>query len=441
MKDRFDGKDLCDEKINTKLNQEIESYQKIERQLKESEEKFRLLFEKSTDPIFLLDGDTYTDCNEAALKFMGCSRKEQLIGLRPSDTLPEKQPDGGVSSEKAKEFIGIALKKGSVRFEWVRRNFEGKEFCIDVSLTVIPVHGRKIMYVVWRDITERKRAEDALKKTEKKYRDIFENAVEGIFQFTSEERLVSANPAFAEMTGYNSPEELIQCVAEVTRQLFVNQEDYERWHELIEKNDVIDTFETEIYKKDRSTLWANINAHAVRDEHGKILFYEGTFTDISKRKQAEKKLEIKEKELEEKTKNLEEVNAALKVLLKERENDKKELEDRIVSNVKTLIVPYMEKLKKRRLDPKDKTYLEIIEANLNDIISPFLQQAGLKYVRLTPTELEIASLIKNGKGTKAISDLLHISEGTTKFHRNNIRKKLGLLKEKVNLRTYLLSLK
>ena len=294
-------------------NLEIKNHEQMEKILMESEEKFRLLFEKSTDPILLLDGDTYIDCNEAALRFMGCSNKEQLVGLRPSETLPERQPDGRLSSEKAREFINIALKKGDVRFEWVRRNFEGKDLWIDVSLTVIPIKGRKIMYTVWRDITERK--------------------------------------------------------------------------------------------------------------------------------QAERALEIREKELDAKSKNLEEVNAALKVLLKERENDKKELEEKIVSNVKNLIMPYLEKLKRGKLDANHMTYLGIIEENLNDIISPFMQNVGLKYAHLTPTEIDITTLVKNGRSTKEISDLLCISPGTVKFHRNNIRKKLGLIKENVNLRTYLLSLK
>jgi len=429
------------ERINKKPLQEKENYRQMEIQLKESEEKFRLLFEKSTEPILLLDGDTYIDCNEAALKFMGCSRKEQLIGLRPSDTLPEIQPNGCRSSEKAQELIDIALKEGSVRFEWLRRNFEGKDIWIDVSLTVIPIRGRKILYTVWRDITERKRAEDALKNAEKKYREIFENAVEGIFQIAPGGRLVSANPALAKMAGYDSPEELINGTTDIMRQLYVNNGDYEKLQEQMRKKGMVDAFETEIYKKDHSTLWVSIDAHAVRDENGEVLFYEGAVTDISKRKQTEKKLEMREKELEQKTKNLEEVNAALKILLRERENDKKELEDKIVNNVKTLITPYIQKLKKCRLDVEATTYLEIIDANLNDIVSPFLQKAGLKYARLTSKELEIANLIKKGKGTKEIGDLLHISEGTIKFHRNNIRKKLGLLKEKVNLRAYLMSLK
>ena len=120
--------------------------------LQESEEKFRLLFQKSVDPILLLDGDIFIECNEAAVRLMGCSGKAQLIGLHPLDFSPERQPDGRLSSEKAQELIDAALRKGVIRFEWVHRTFNGEDLWVDVSLTTIPVPGKRIMYTVWRDI-------------------------------------------------------------------------------------------------------------------------------------------------------------------------------------------------------------------------------------------------------------------------------------------------
>ena len=148
----------------------------------------------------------------------------------------------------------------------------------------------------------------------------------------------------------------------------------------------------------------------------------------------------RKEELDIKSSNLEELNAALKVLLRERENDKTELESRILNNVKELVVPYIEKLKRSHLGAEHMTYVDIIETNLNDIVSPFLQRMGLKFSRLTPTEIEIANLIKHGKQTKDICNLLCMSKGAINFHRNNIRKKLGLNKKKINLRSFLLSI-
>ncbi len=140
---------------------DITERKRAEEALRESEEKFRLLFKKSMDPILLLDGDTYADCNEASLRLMGCSR-DQLVGLHPWDISPERQPDGRLSWQKAHETIETALREGVTRFEWLHHTFDGLELWADVSLTVVPIGGRQVMYTVWRDIEKRKRAEEAL---------------------------------------------------------------------------------------------------------------------------------------------------------------------------------------------------------------------------------------------------------------------------------------
>ena len=142
-----------------------------------------------------------------------------------------------------------------------------------------------------------------------------------------------------------------------------------------------------------------------------------------------------------KTKNLQEVNTALKVLLSKRDEDKKELEKKVLLNVREMIEPYINKLKKTKLDNMQKTYLGIIESNLNDIISPFVCGASINLLNFTPTELQVANLVKQGKATKEIASILNLSAKTIEFHRDNIRKKLGIKNRKINLRTHLLSLK
>ena len=92
------------------------------------------------------------------------------------------------------------------------------------------------------------------------------------------------------------------------------------------------------------------------------------------------------------------------------------------------------------LDEKLRTYLDILESNLNDIISPFLKNLSSQYLNLTPTEIQVANLIREGKSTKEIAEILNISERAIEFHRNNIREKLGLKKAKTNLRSYLMTL-
>jgi len=133
------------------------------------------------------------------------------------------------------------------------------------------------------------------------------------------------------------------------------------------------------------------------------------------------------------------VNTALKVLLKQREEDKRELEEKILANVKEILLPYVDKLKRTKLDEHQLANLNVIETNLNNIISPFIRSLTAKYLDLTPREVQVATLVKEGKTTKEIAELLHSSTAAVDFHRNNIRVKLGLKNKKANLRTHLMS--
>lgn len=164
--------------------------------------------------------------------------------------------------------------------------------------------------------------------------------------------------------------------------------------------------------------------------------------DALRKAHDELELRVRERteELETKTNNLEELNTALKVLLKRREEDKSELEEKVLVNVKELVIPYLEKVKKRVSDEKLNAYLGLLESNLNTIVSPFSHKLSSKYLNLTPAEIEVADLVKHGKDTQEIADLLNVSYKTIETHRVNMRKKLGLTKKKANLRTYLLSI-
>ena len=153
--------------------------------------------------------------------------------------------------------------------------------------------------------------------------------------------------------------------------------------------------------------------------------------DLQRRKQMEETLEIK-------ARSLEEMNSALKVLLNGREKDKYELAERVMSNVEQLIQPYVRKLKTSKLDVSQETWVDIIETNLREITSPFLKNAAT--FNFTPKELEVIQLLKEGKSTKEIAELLHVCEGAIELHRHRVRKKLGLHKKKTNLQSYLFSL-
>ena len=162
--------------------------------------------------------------------------------------------------------------------------------------------------------------------------------------------------------------------------------------------------------------------------------------EITALKLTEEALRQSKSAIEEQKQRLEESNIALKVLLRQRGEDKLELEKNVLNNIKDLVFPYIEKLKKAPLRAKDKTNVDIIESHLNEVISPLLQRVSNLDIVLTPQEMQVASLVKDGKSSKEIADILNVSETTIHFHRKNLRRKFGLKKKSTNLRSYLLSM-
>jgi DNA-binding CsgD family transcriptional regulator len=162
--------------------------------------------------------------------------------------------------------------------------------------------------------------------------------------------------------------------------------------------------------------------------------------EITALKLTEEALRQSQEELIEQKQSLEEANIAMKVLLKQREADKLELEKKVLTNVKDLVLPYVEKLKNTRLTGKDRTLVEIIDTHLQDIISPLLQRFSNAKILLTPQEMQVAALVKDGKTSKEIADVLNVSETTVNFHRKNLRVKFSLTNKRTNLRSYLMSI-
>lgn len=131
----------------------------------------------------------------------------------------------------------------------------------------------------------------------------------------------------------------------------------------------------------------------------------------------------------------------MRVLLKKREGDKAQLEEKVLCNVKDLVFPYLEKLRNGSLNATQASCVAVVKSNLADIISTFAQRLSSRYLGLTPSEIRVADLVKDGKSTKEIADFMYLSRRTVESHRNSIRKKLGIKNTKTNLRTYLSSLK
>lgn len=184
--------------------------------------------------------------------------------------------------------------------------------------------------------------------------------------------------------------------------------------------------------------WMHVIATCVKGR--RYSYVNGIMFDITDQMKSKAALAAKGRELASRSDNLSEVNTALKVLLKKRDEDRKALEEKVLYNVKSLIRPYLDKLKTSRLNARQEAYLDILESNLNEIVSPLSRTLSFDYLGFTPTEIKVASMVKQGIKAREIARMLDISTRTVEGYRYAIRDRLGIKGKKVNLRTYLLSI-
>lgn len=230
---------------------------------------------------------------------------------------------------------------------------------------------------------------------------------------------------------------------------------FQIFSEAYKTGEIIKTFDYVVVRKDGNRRNMEIAVSLKRDQHGNPDGFMGIGRDVTERKQAEQILRrshdelekhVKQrtaelahlnKELENKTTHLEEANIALRVLIDKKDENKAQLKDSLLFNVNEFVVPIIEKIKNSNLNNKQKEWVDILEESLTNITSPFSEKLSLKHLRLTPAEVQVISLIRQGKTTKEISELLNLATSTIDFHRNNIRKKLNIKNKKINLRSYL----
>jgi PAS domain S-box-containing protein len=392
----------------------------------------------------------------------------------------------GKTFDSLRSIVGIPLKyRGRVEgVIGLARVEAGKGFCDEdvavlgrfAGLATIALDKAKLYADARWELAERRRAEEILRKSEERYRLLLESSPDPIVVYNLQGEAAYVNPAFEQVFGLRR-EELIGKNID-----FVPEESWPETRAAIENmlsGQKIQLFETKRLTRDGRLLDVQLSSTLFFDEQGQPAGNIVTLRDISAQKHAERELLMyhdqlgelvaertaelakanaqlgqevedrrrvetelrkREKELKAQSLHLEEVNTALRVLLKQREDDKKELGDVVTANVRDLIGPYLDRLKKGRLAAVQKALVDILESNLNNIISPFTSHLSARLGNLTPTEIRVANLVKEGKTNKEIAELLLLSRNTILFHRHNIRTKLGLRNSKKNLRSHLLGI-
>ncbi|MBP9012303.1 MAG: PAS domain S-box protein [Smithella sp.] len=280
-----------------------------------------------------------------------------------------------------------------------------------------------------------KQAQEKLQESEERYKSLFDRSLDLVYLHDFQGRFLDANDAALKRLGYTKEE-----IHSLNFASFLSEDQIPiaiKSTEILLAGIQKGLTEYRLKHKDGSDVYVETRGSIVMSR-GKPVAIQAIARDITDRKKAEEALRQREEELSIKSRNLEEMNAALKVLLKQREDDRYQMEENVLTNVKTSIIPYLEKLKKGALSKQQKTYIKMIEDQISEIIAPFLRSLSRSSFDLTPQELRVADMVKNGHTTKDIADVLKISTKTVDYHRDNLRRKLGIRNQKTNLRSFLL---
>lgn len=245
------------------IGSDITERKQAEEALKESETTFRKLFEESADPNLLLNETGFFECNQATLSLLGYNSKEEFLNKQPWEVSPNLQPDGMLSSEKAKLMIDKAIRNGYNRFEWIHLKADGTEIPVEVMLTSITIKGKQTFYTVWRDITDRKLAEASLQESELKYRELVENSPDAIAIYV-EGKITFVNNECVRLMAAKSPDELlgksvIQFVHPDFRQFVAD-----RMKEVVTNGIVLPPAEEKFIKLDGSDVDVEVKAMAIK---------------------------------------------------------------------------------------------------------------------------------------------------------------------------------
>ena len=407
---------------NRKSGRDITDYKKSEEELLHKTKELETIFKAIPDLFFRLDEEGNIINYYAGEKSDLYVPPEVFMNKTFQDVLPAnvanmfKQAIRKVKKTHLDQTVEYSLNIGGTE-----RYFEGRVLPLDTHVII-----------VIRNITERRKSGESLRESRERFRGLVETTSDWIWEVDENAVYTYVSPKISDILGYG-PEEVLgktpfslmppdeaKRIAAIFAPIAASQKPFRE----LENTNI---------HKDGHLVVLETSGVPIINMDGKFCGYRGIDRDITDRKEAEDTLRIRAEELKES-------NIALKVLLKQRENDKSDLEEKILSNIKHIIMPYIEKLKKNRSMSEELVYLNILESNIKEIVSPFSSKLSFKYLDFTPKEIMMANLILDGKQDKDMADLLNISIDTVKFHRKNIRKKLDIYGKRINLRSHLLSI-
>jgi len=293
------------------------------------------------------------------------------------------------------------------------------------------------------NITERKRVEESLRNSEYQLNSHIKNTPVGVVLCDFNHNITEWNPAAEAIFGYSEAEALGKNVIELIVPGNVKRLVVGLFKDLLSEKENVRSINENITKDGRYIMcdWYNT---VLKDADGKVIGMAALVLDVTATKEIDRKLKKLNGELEnrikERTSSLEDVNTALRVLLKKREEDKNQIGENIYANFKSVIQPLLNQLKISFALDTHEDILEILETSIKEMTTSFSKKLADPIMGLTPTEIQVAALVKEGKTNKEITKILNKSIRAVSSHRDNIRQKLGLKNKKKNLRSYLLSL-
>ena len=419
------------------------------------EQNYRNIMQNSGDGIIITDFNSrIVTVNESLVSMLGYERSEEIAGRY----LLELAAFEGGHACTTGDIVCIDKDYYDAQVEVINRLFEtgrahstvymfkkdGVIVPVEATLSLLtdPEGNRRGTIAICRDVTQRVKTEKQLLDAKFFLENIFATTRDGIYVTDAQGRCVMVNQAFTAITGYTQQE----FAGSSPVSLLPDDADDYMIHQMTEamsNSDDLSLFEARWKHKNGRVFPVEVRLGVLKNAAGEDNGIVAAVRDCTERKRVLEELRRSHENLEEKvserTKGIEDVNTALRVLLKGREDDKHTHEEKILANVNELVLPYLDRLKTTRLDERQRASIAIIEANLKDIVAPFAARTASRNLSLTPSEIQIANLIKHGMTAKEIAEIISLSPRTIECHRASIRKKLGINNRKVNLRAFLMS--